>query len=204
MRNITILFIALLLSACNANKYLVENKKDTVKKIEVKEEIEKVVRKKAAAADTTKNDRGYLIGFANREAFNDVSYQYWFDDRYNEYDTNQDIIAKLKPIINNFTIKGFMGTWCGDSKRETPRFYKILDETNFDQDYFELVTVGRNKKTPDNLQKGFNIIRVPTFIFYEDGKEVGRFVEYPRETLEKDILKIVTGVPYKHSYDRGK
>lgn len=194
MRNMTILFIAFLLSACNANKYLVENKK----------EIEKVVRKKAAAADATKNDRGYLIGFANREAFNDVSYQYWFDDRYNEYDTDQDIIAKLKPIINNFTIKGFMGTWCGDSKRETPRFYKILDETNFDQDYFELVTVGRNKKTPDNLQEGFNIIRVPTFIFYKDGKEVGRFVEYPRETLEKDILKIVTGVSYKHSYDRSK
>ena len=200
MRNITILFVAILLSACSANKYLVENKKDVVKKIEVKE----VVRKKATTANATKNDRGYLIGFTNREAFNDASYQYWFNDRYSTYKTDQELIAKLKPIINDFTIKGFMGTWCGDSKRETPRFYKILDETGFDQDYFELVTVGRNKKTPNNLQEGFNIIRVPSFIFYKDGEEVGRFVEYPRETLEKDILNILTGAPYKHYYDKSE
>ena len=204
MKNISILLFTILISACNANKSAVENKKEVKEEIEVVEEVQEVVRKKATAANATKNDRGYLIGFANREAFNDASYKYWFDDRYSEYKTDQELIAKLKPIINNFTIKGFMGTWCGDSKRETPRFYKILDETGFDQDYFELVTVGRNKKTPDNLQEGFNIIRVPTFIFYKDGEEVGRFVEYPRETLEKDILKILTGTPYKHSYDRSK
>lgn len=97
-----------------------------------------------------------------------------------------------------------MGTWCGDSKRETPRFYKILEQTDFDENNFELITVNRSKKTPNNLQEGFNIIRVPTFIFYKEGKEVGRYVEYPRETIEKDILKIVSGQPYKHSYDKSK
>ncbi len=39
-----------------------------------------------------------------------------------------------------------MGTWCGDSKRETPRFYKILDETGFNQNNFELITVIEIKK----------------------------------------------------------
>ena len=203
MKNISILFFTILLSACNANKTAVENNTEIEEKIEVVE-VKEVVRQKAPVANATKNDRGYLIGIANREMFNDDSYNYWFDDRYKEYNTDKELIAKLKPIINDFTIKGFMGTWCGDSKRETPRFYKILDETDFDQEYFELITVGRNKKTPNNLQEGFNIIRVPTFIFYKDGKEVGRFVEYPRESLEKDILKILTGEPYKHSYDRSK
>ena len=97
-----------------------------------------------------------------------------------------------------------MGSWCGDSKRETPRFYKLLDETGFNQNDFELITVDRSKKTPDNLQEGVDIIRVPTFIFYKDGEEIGRYVEYPRETLEKDILKIITGQPYKHSYDKSE
>jgi len=203
MKNISILFFTILLSACNANKTAVENNTEIEEKIEVVE-VKEVARQKAPVANATKNDRGYLIGIANREMFNDDSYNYWFNDRYKEYNTDKELIAKLKPIINDFTIKGFMGTWCGDSKRETPRFYKILDETDFDQEYFELITVGRNKKTPNNLQEGFNIIRVPTFIFYKDGKEVGRFVEYPRESLEKDILKILTGEPYKHSYDRSK
>ena len=67
------------------------------------------------------------------------------------------------------------------------------------------VFVNSGKRTPDNLQRGFEIIRVPTFIFYDkDGKEIGRYVEYARETLEKDILKILTGKEYKHSYDRTK
>ncbi len=181
--------------ACNANKATVENKKEVVQKI---------VREKAKEATAEKNDRGYLIGIANKASFDDVKYKPWFDSRYAEYKTDTEIIEKLKPIINNFTIKGFMGTWCGDSKRGVPRFYKILEQTGFDQDYFELVTVGRNKKTPDNLQEGFDLLRVPTFIFFKDGKEVGRYVERPRETMEKDILKIATGAPYKHSYDKSE
>ena len=72
---------------------------------------------------------------------------------------------------------------------------------NFNYKNLELVAVDRSKKTPDNLQEGFNIIRVPTFIFYKNGEEIGRFVEYPRETVEEDILKIVSGEPYKHSYE---
>ena len=61
-----------------------------------------------------------------------------------------------------------MGTWCGDSQEQTPVFYKILDESNFDYNHLELITVNRSKVTPDNLQEGFNIERVPTFIIYKN------------------------------------
>ncbi|WP_397445189.1 thioredoxin family protein [Polaribacter sp. R77954] len=195
MKYLLLLCTTIIFTACNANKTVVENKK---------EEVQKIIRKKASQVTATKNDRGYLIGIANKASFNDVKFKPWFDSRYAAYKTDTEVIEKLKPIINDYTIKGFMGTWCGDSKRGVPRFYKILEQTNFDQDYFELVTVGRNKKTPDNLQEGFDLLRVPTFIFFKDGKEVGRFVERPRETMEKDILKIVTGAPYKHSYDKSE
>ena len=94
-----------------------------------------------------------------------------------------------------------MGTWCGDSQEQTPVFYKILDAADFNYKNLQMVSVDRSKKTPDNLQEGFNIIRVPTFIFYKKGKEIGRFVEYPRESVEADMLKIVSGAAYKHSYE---
>jgi thiol-disulfide isomerase/thioredoxin len=61
-----------------------------------------------------------------------------------------------------------MGTWCGDSKRETPAFYKILDNTVFDYNNLELITVSRAKETPEGFEKDLNIIRVPTFIFYKN------------------------------------
>ena len=94
-----------------------------------------------------------------------------------------------------------MGTWCGDSQHETPIFYKLMDAINFDYKNLTMIAVNRSKETPDNLQEGLKITNVPTFIFYKKGKEMGRFVEYPRETLEKDVLKIVSGKLYKHSYE---
>lgn len=202
LKKITLLLAIVAFISCNTSKTTVTNKEKEVTKEAVK--VKEYVKIKAKEANATKNDRGYLIGFADKNSFADDAYKSWFNSRYSEYDTNKEVIEKLKPIINDFTIKGFMGTWCGDSKRETPRFYKILEQTGFDLNYFELVTVGRNKKTPDNLQEGYHIIRVPTFIFYKEGKEVGRYVEYPRENLEKDILKILTGAPYKHSYDKSE
>ena len=195
MKNLIILFSTVILMACNSSKTTVENNSA---------ELEEIVREKAKEITAKKNDRGYLIGIANRDSFNYDPFKKWYDTRYAQYNTDKNVIEELKPLINNYTIKGFMGTWCGDSKRGVPRFYKILEEPGFDQSYFELVTVGRNKKTPDNLQEGFDLIRVPTFIFFKNGKEVGRFVERPRETLEKDMLKILKGEPYKHAYDKSE
>ena len=155
-------------------------------------------------ATAVKDQSGHLVGIADKASFNQAPYKAWFDQKFEAYNIDAATIASLKTALKGITIKGFMGTWCGDSKRETPRFFKILEQADFQMNNLELVTVNRSKKTPDNLQEGLNIFKVPTFIFYKDGKEIGRYVEYARISLEKDILKIVTGMPYKHSYDRSK
>ncbi|MFK5958098.1 MAG: thioredoxin family protein [Lutibacter sp.] len=156
-------------------------------------------QKKEATA--VKDSTGNLVGIAHKENFLQEPYNNWFTPNYNEYITDEATIKKLKPLLKKVTIKAFMGTWCGDSKEQTPAFYKILDAADFNYNNLELITVNRSKATPNNLQEGFNIERVPTFIFYKKGKEIGRFVEYPRETVEADMLKIVSGEPYKHSYE---
>ena len=142
-----------------------------------------------------------LVGLKTRANFNQQPYILWFDKNYKSYVLDKTILKKLKKQLKGVKIKAFMGTWCGDSKRETPRFYKLLDSVNYNTDNLTLITLNRSKKTPDNLQEGYGITRVPTFIFYKNDKEIGRYVEYPRETLEKDILKILSGEPYKHAYE---
>lgn len=199
MKKTLIVFLIAILGACNTTQKIVDSEI-----IEPKKEAVKKVKQIAREVTAKKDADGYLTGIANKESFTDDAFKEWFNSRYDEYNLDKETVAKLKDVLKQYTITGFMGTWCGDSRRETPRFYKLLDETGFDQNYFELITVDKTKTTPDQLQEGFNIIRVPTFIFYKDGKEVGRYVEYPRETLEKDILKIVTNQPYKHSYDKSK
>lgn len=148
-----------------------------------------------------KDPSGNLIGIANKESFLEAPFNEWFTPNYEAYETDKKVMAKLTPLLKDVTIKAFMGTWCGDSQEQTPVFYKILDEAKFNFDHLELITVNRSKVTPDNLQEGFNIERVPTFIIYKNDKEIGRFVEYPRESVEADLLKIISGQPYKHSYE---
>ncbi|NEW79212.1 MAG: thioredoxin family protein, partial [Gelidibacter sp.] len=138
-----------------------------------------------------KDETGNLIGVANKESFLAEPFNTWFAPNYASYETDKEVMAKLTPQLKDITIKGFMGTWCGDSQDQTPVLYKILDEAGFNYNNLILITVNRSKVTPDNLQEGFNIERVPTFIIYKDDKEIGRFVEYPRESVEADLLKIV-------------
>ncbi|HZJ37314.1 MAG TPA: thioredoxin family protein, partial [Gillisia sp.] len=105
-----------------------------------------------------------------------------------------------KNNISDYEIIVFMGTWCGDSKREVPKLLKILDEAGYDLSNLTMVGVSRNKTTPEKLEEGWDLNRVSSIIFIKDGKEINRFVEYPRETIEDDIAKIVSDQGYKHSY----
>ena len=97
-----------------------------------------------------------------------------------------------------------MGTWCGDSKQEVPRFYKVLEACEFPEDQLTVIALSSKpymyKKSPNHEEAGLNIHRVPTFIFYKDRKEVNRIVEHPIETFEKDMLNIVTKNDYKSNY----
>lgn len=148
-----------------------------------------------------KDASGNLSGIQNKSAFMDQPFSTWFTPRYDSYNPDAEIVNAIEENLDGVEIRAYMGTWCGDSKRETPKFYKLLDQANYDLDDLTMITVDRSKRKPEDLVSGYNIMRVPTFIFYKEGEEIGRYVERPRESLEKDILKIVSGQEYKHSYE---
>ncbi|WP_347923745.1 thioredoxin family protein [Pontimicrobium sp. SW4] len=138
-----------------------------------------------------------LLGKINREGLTSNSFKSWFDKNYDNYILNEKLINTIKDSLNDYTIMLFLGTWCGDSKREVPRFYKVLDAANFPEDQLEVIAVDRTpeayKKSPTGEEKGLNIHRVPTFIFYKNGKEINRIVESPQATFEHDIKAIIEG-----------
>ncbi|RXG12411.1 thiol-disulfide isomerase/thioredoxin [Leeuwenhoekiella aestuarii] len=140
-----------------------------------------------------------LTGPAERSQLQSGAFGEWFNPFYASYRVDEDLAKELKPLLKDVDITLFMGTWCGDSKRETPRIYKIFDAVD-KSDEVKLITVDRSKTTPQGLEEGKDIKRVPTLILSKDGKELGRIVEYPIESLEADMLKILKGEPYKHAY----
>ena len=138
-----------------------------------------------------------LLGKINREGLTSNSFKSWFDKNYDNYIPNEELINTIKNSLNEYSIKLFLGTWCGDSKREVPRFYKVLDAANFPESQLEVIAVDRTpeayKKSPTGEEKGLNIHKVPTFIFYKNGKEINRIVESPQASLEQDIKAILDG-----------
>ncbi|MDN3596772.1 thioredoxin family protein [Zunongwangia endophytica] len=141
-----------------------------------------------------------LLGKFEKTDLMQKPYSSWFEPRYKQFSPKEDAMATIKENINDYEIKIFMGTWCGDSKRETPRFFKILDEANYDMSNLEAVAVDYSKSTPEKYEAEVDLNRVPTMIFYKNGKEVNRFVEFAQESLEEDIAKIVSGKEYANSY----
>ena len=125
----------------------------------------------------------------------------WFNLEYDRININPKWIKEIQPFLKGVKIKLFMGTWCEDSQRELPHFFKLLDALEFDQNNLKMYAMSEEKTTPLNFEKGLDIFNIPTIIFFKNGQEMNRFVEFPVNSLESDIEKIVKGVAYSHSYE---
>ncbi|QLG45329.1 TlpA family protein disulfide reductase [Costertonia aggregata] len=151
-----------------------------------------------------KNGREKLLGQVNKDAFMANSFKTWFSTGFDQYQVDSTTLEPIKKKFFEHHIKVFMGTWCGDSKREIPRFYKILEAIDFPKEQLQMIAVDNSKanykKSPGGEEKGRNITKVPTFIFYNNGKEVNRIVESPIKSLEKDIVAIISGKKYIPNY----
>lgn len=150
------------------------------------------------------NNPPFLVGQITVDGLSSNSYQSWYTNNYEGYQVDKNEIMSFKNDLSEHKILMFMGTWCDDSKREVPRFTKILKAADFPMENLKIVAVDRRKdqykKSPTGEEWGLSIKRVPTFIFLKDGKETNRIIESPITTLEADIKAIVTDSEYTPNY----
>ena len=187
MKKITLLFILAIMISCNTNK---KNKNENIKS-----ETEN-----SAEATTAVDEEEILVGMISCKDLEKPPYENWFVENFNDHTLDTATTTKLKPLLNDLHIKVFMGTWCSDSQREVPALHKLLEAANFDEKNLQIIAVDRDKVTPDGFEKNMDIQYVPTIIMYKNKEEIGRIVESPIETLEKDMLNILSGKEYKHTY----
>ncbi len=137
--------------------------------------------------------REILIGYCDINVLQEEPFNEWFDSEFDEYTPEKKVLRKIKKNSKNKKVKIIivMATWCGDSRREVPRFYKILDKVKYNFKNVTLINVDTKKLAEGTNVEKLNIEKVPTFIFYRNKKEVGRIIETPIETLEKDMLEIL-------------
>ena len=132
-----------------------------------------------------------LIDRCDRAGLEGPEFGEYFVKEYETYEFNQNITDKLSKKIEGISIKIVLGTWCHDSKMQVPRFFKILDQIEFDDSKLNVICVDRAKKTHAFSIDDLEVDYVPTFIIYKDGEEIGRIIESPEITLEEDFLNIL-------------
>ena len=153
---------------------------------------------------TDKSGKPMLLGANNRASLLQAPFSEWFEKNYNSYAVNDTLCTEIRPMMANKKMVIYLGTWCGDSKREVPRMLKMLDAADVTKSQVKLVMLDNKdstyKQSPGHEEKGLNIHRVPTFILYENDTEIGRIVESPVVTLEKDLASILKKENYRPQY----
>ncbi len=134
-----------------------------------------------------------LIGLCNRAGLESGLFEQYFETSYNEYTPEVAIVEKINNSCNpdEWQITIVLATWCYDSQMQVPAFFALLDKTRFSEQHYEILCVDRQKLIPGKDITALSILRVPTFIFYYAGNEVGRIVETPEVSLEEDMLEII-------------
>ena len=115
----------------------------------------------------------------------------WYAMNYAGYTVDTTLLSSIDSLFGGCHAVIIMGTWCGDSKHQIPHLIKIFDEAKIDSTQYEIHGVDRTMKSPDNYGEKYAVKFVPTIVFTKEGKEIGRIVEMPTETLEKEIVKIL-------------
>ena len=140
-----------------------------------------------------KSKTDILIGLCDRDGLLTTDFVDNYNDEYAKYEIDKKIINELKETVKGVKCVIVLGTWCDDSKKQLPRFLKIVDIIGNPFEEIKMIALDRDKKAPEmEVHDQYSIEKVPTFIFYHGDKEIGRIIETPAESLENDLLQIVT------------
>jgi thiol-disulfide isomerase/thioredoxin len=177
-----VIIFTMILAGCRTSKSVVENRSSGDKPAEKQ------------AGPNYADPVTWLLGYINASQFSKPPHSEWFQKGFNDYQPVSEVIGKLD-LLNkdDLSVRIVLGTWCPDSRREVPRFMKIIDLLKFPAEKIIFVGVDNTKIAPVGGYDTLGIERVPTFIFMKNKVETGRIIENPVTSLEQDMLNILTG-----------
>lgn len=149
-----------------------------------------------------KTGKPMLLGKITIEELQQEPFNEWYQMESDGYEVDTELTNAISDP-GQYTYEVYLGTWCGDSRRELPRMEKIFNEMGIDMSNVLIVTLDRDKISPNGEQEGKDIRYVPTLIVSKDNQEIGRIVESPSSetaTLESDLFEISLGIPPVPNY----
>jgi hypothetical protein len=115
----------------------------------------------------------------------------WFDDGYKNYQPDKDAVSSLKTKLPEYRIIIFGGTWCPDTQRILPGFYKTIDQSGYSRENTVLYLLDKKMRSAEKLEEKYQVNSVPTFILLKNNVETGRIIENPKASIETDLAVIL-------------
>ena len=125
----------------------------------------------------------YLTGYYTPKSFAGVCN--WKTRVAEKYNPKEEYMAEISTIKDSVDVRIYLGTYCPDSKKWVPRFFKLLPLLPVKA--VEIISVDTTKIDVRGLAMADKIEKIPTFVLLRGGSEIGRIVEKPKMRLEKRI-----------------
>lgn len=113
-----------------------------------------------------------------------------YNKNYLAYEVDTLALNNLNLPSGNIEIITILGTWCSDSQREIPRFFKVMEKINSKNIQVKYICVDRSKKDDTGFSKKYEVELIPTFIIKHNNQEIGRIIESPQISIEEDMIEI--------------
>ena len=117
-----------------------------------------------------------------------------YETDYLDYEPNEKAVAIIAAFDRQLEILVFLGTWCPDCSREIPKFLKTMELAQNANITLKMLALDRSKKDRAGVAEKHGIERIPTFILFVEGREIGRLVEKVEMSIEEDIATLLVDV----------
>ena len=107
------------------------------------------------------------------------------------YQPRPDCVDKLRAFGREVRVEIYLGTWCSDSQAHVNEFFKVLEMADSPLFRVSCTAIPQDKDKRAPFYQGKDIVKLPTFCVFVDGREIGRIVETPERSVEEDLVRIL-------------
>ncbi|TWW01775.1 thioredoxin family protein [Chitinophaga pinensis] len=140
-------------------------------------------------ASRASNGKKVLKGKIDMQTLMNDSAFAWFYTGVNGYQPNDNMLNYIKDNRGKFNIVAVVGTWEDQSRQLLPALYKIMILGGSPDE--QVLTYGADEKMQTSAPQDYKIKKLPTFILFREGKEIGRLNGEVGESLESDMARIL-------------
>lgn len=125
----------------------------------------------------------------------------WFYTGVNKYQPNDNMVNYIKANRDKFNVVAVIGTWNEQSRQLLPKLYKVMIMAGSPEE--QVLIFGADEKLDAGAPQDYKVKKVPTFIMFTEGKEIGRITGDVSESVESELSRILLKANRKDKPEKG-